>query len=402
MIKEYFLAKSIAAAVIAVLWGALVCGSIASLTGDSISSFLPSRENEAVFDKAYMTRINGTLTENVLGRSGFLNLYGLLQRFLDKNEENNFEIVKDEQGFGHYMYFGEKGRLDSELVERVAALQAAAATQNTKVVSVIPLDRSIAGYTTFAKGIPNGYFNERGDLYAAALQEKGIPFLDLREAAKESALDPTGLFFRTDHNWRVETAFWAYVELVHYLEKTQGFQADAFYLNKANYNFIRYSDYLGAMGRKTGKFYLGLDSFTLVYPKFSTNFFLEIDEGTNKTTSYEGRFEKSLLSQYPFATEADLFDPSKDKYSAYLHGYYPVGHIVNKNNPTGPKALFIKDSFAHPVIAFFANLCSEVWIIDPQQYKGSLESVMAGKRIDYVFLLFSLPDTVKEAVPLYR
>lgn len=408
MIKRFFAVKIITASCVVLLWYAFVITNmimfLPKIEKDIRSDFTtaPAEAGNVVTGKLYIDKINYYISENVWMRYQLINIYGLLQRLMGKNEENNFEVVKDEQGFGHYMFFGTKGSLDPVIVPRIVRLQQAISNRNTKLVAIVPLERSIPGYTSLATGLPDGHFNEQGDLYVADLQRNGIAYLDLRTKLQNSGLEASQLFFATDHHWRIETAFWAYTEIAGYLNQKFGFPVNPFYLKKENYNFTLYKNsFVGSIGRKTGIYYLGVDDFTLIYPKFPTEYSLTVDYGKNRSFTAQGRFEESLIASYPFTSETDPFDPFKDKYSAYLYGNYRLGHIVNKNNPTGPKVLFIKDSMAPPVAAFLSGLCSEIWMLDPRYYPEGIEDFIASTELDYIILMFSLPTLTPEFFPFY-
>jgi hypothetical protein len=113
----------------------------------------------------------------------------------------------------------------------------------------------------------------------------------------------------------------------------------------------------------------------------------------------EGRFEETLLSYVPFRNGVSPFNTYYDKYSSYLSGDYRLAHIVNENNPNGPKVLFIKDSIARPVAAFLSTMCSEVWLVDPRYYKDNIEDFVGQHQLDYIFVMFLPQDITLEFFP---
>ena len=169
-----------------------------------------------------INQIDSSINENAMERYAFVDAYGYLQRLLNKNEESNFEVVKDTEGKLHYTYFTTEPQDTSELVERVRNLADAVETKKTKVIYVLPPDKYIRGYTTFAKGIPYHMSNETADGFLAGLEENGIPYLDLRENLSESGRDLSEAFYVTDHHWTIQTAFWAAGELSDWLNESFG------------------------------------------------------------------------------------------------------------------------------------------------------------------------------------
>ncbi len=100
-----------------------------------------------------------------------------------------------------------------------------------------------------------------------------------------------------------------------------------YYRDKENYNSIVYpKSFLGSMGRKTGILYGGIDDFTLIYPKFKTNYTYYTDSKSQKF-ELKGRFEESLILSYPFNADLNLMDGQSDKYFTYLLGNRPLVKI---------------------------------------------------------------------------
>ncbi len=403
MVKIFFRIKIFTAFVLLVCWYSFSLVNVVASFSKIHEGFLNDLKNnkeQGFFAQSQtnLQQLNYHLNENVYKRYAFIEAYGFLQRLLDKKEENNFEVVQDEQGLEHYQYFGKNGDVDPCLGERVKKLESFA-QQKTKVIAIIPPEKDIPEYTIYETGLPNGYYNERADAYIRDLTQKQIAALDLRKDIEASSLDKSKLFFKTDHHWRSETAFWAYQDLADYLKDHYGFPINPAYLNKDNWNFLTYRNvFLGSMGRKIGRYYSGIDDITLIYPKFNTDYEMRMEYNKDMVLFPKGRFEEALLSYVPFRNERDPFDTYYDKYSSYLSGDYPLAHIVNKNS-AGPKVLFIKDSIARPVAAFLSTLCSEVWLIDPRYYQDSMDDFVSTHDLDYIFIMFLPQDITPDFFP---
>lgn len=402
MVKSFFRIKIFTAFILIGCWyGFSVVNFVTSfpkIQDGFLNDIRNKKEDSIAQSQTYIQQLNYHLNENVYKRYAFIELYGFLQRLMGKKEENNFEVVQDDQGQAHYQYFGKNGDVDPRLAERVKNLESFAQPQ-TKVIAIVPPEKDIRGYTTYERGLPNGYFNEKADAYIQDLQQQQIAVLDLRKDLATSSLDQSELFFKTDHHWRIETAFWAYQDLARYLNSHYGFVVDPVYLNKENWNFLTYKNaFLGSMGRKTGSFYSGIDDITLIYPKFNTDYDMRMEYSKDMVLFPKGRFEETLLSYVPFRNGLDPFDTYYDKYSAYLMGDYPLAHIVNKNSH-GPKVLFIKDSMARPVAAFLSTMCSEVWLIDPRYYKDSIDDFVTMHELDYIFVMYLPQDITIDFFP---
>lgn len=348
---------------------------------------------------ALIASIDTIVNENAFAKYSCIELYGYIQDVLYKNEENDFEVVKDKNGFLHYMYFENKAKDTSNLVDSLKTFQNELLNQNTNFMYVMPPDKYIEGYTEISTGLPYHYANETADDFLARLQKEGISYLDYRQKLGESGIPYEKLFYQTDHHWTIETAFWAYTSLLDYLENEydQTFKHKEYYTDLNNYNCITYpNSFIGSMGRKTGTLYSGVDDFTLIYPKFVTDFSYDIETG-DVQLSMEGRFDEALLVMEPFIYKGNKYDVQADKYSSYLYGNQGIAHIKNNLNTEGPKVLIVKDSFMVPVAAFLSTVCSDVYLVDPRYYEGNIIDFTNDiEELDYVMVAFSPQDLTEE------
>lgn len=341
--------------------------------------------------------LDTAINENTYERYKFIEAYGYLQKLMGKNEEGNFEVVKDYDNILHYTYFTSGPKNTEEFAVKTKIFKDKIKNQNTKIIYLMTPDKYIQGKTKLENGLPYNYANEAADKYIGFLKDKNIDYIDLRENIVQRNLEPEELFFKTDHHWNIQTAFDQYKQLINILNTTyeMNVDEDGFYRNSDNYNYITYKNsYIGSMGRKCGKYYDGIDDFTLVFPKFETSYSFY-----SRTNEYEidteGRFEEALLSVHTLNNDKSEYSLDSDKYSTYLFGNQGEVHITNNNNKNGLKVLFIKDSFAVPLSAFFSNVCSDTYLIDPRYYDKNLVDFANSKEFDIIFVSFT-PQSISE------
>ncbi|MCY6957284.1 DHHW family protein [Clostridium brassicae] len=350
--------------------------------------------------KEYILNIEHNVNENIYGKYKFIEAYGYVQKLMDKNEFSNFEVVKDTEGKLHFTYFANKPNPTEQLVAKLKDFQRNIKSPKTKLLYLMTPDKYIKGYTKFPKGIPYDYSNETADQFLNQLKLQGINSIDLREGILESGIKREDLFFNTDHHWKIETAFWGFKKLVKDMNKKYSLQLDKdnFYTDINNYNIIKYDNvFIGSMGRKTGKYYADADDFSLIYPKFKTNYDFNFENNFMKGT-FIGRFEEALVGVNPIR-KYDVYGSHgiiADKYFSYLYGNQPFAHIHNKQNSNGLKVLFIKDSLAVPLISFFSTTCSDVYLIDPRYYKKDALDFINNTQLDFVVVSYSPQDLVDE------
>lgn len=350
---------------------------------------------------ALSTNLNSTTNNDVFAKYAYIEAYGYLQDLLDKKEINNFEVVKANDGSLHYTYFTNGPNNVDTIVARMARLKDAAVKDGSKVMYVMTPDKYIVGTTQFEKGIPYNYANETADNFLAGLNKKGVDTLDFRTLMKQDGIYTPDSFYKTDHHWKVQTAFWAFTKFVDVLGSKYGLQFPnkSLYTNLSNYNQVTYKgSYLGSMGRKEGILYSGAEDFTFIYPKFDTKFYFYAQNGSDEVKT-QGRFEQAITFTSLLSGKGDIYDANNDKYFTYMDGNPGFVEIHNFNEPKGPKVLFIKDSLMVPVASFFALGCSNVYMIDPRYYTGNILDVIAKYKFDYVFVSYSPQNLTEQFFP---
>lgn len=340
-------------------------------------------------------QVNTAIDENVVGRYYFIDAYGYMQLILGKEEESNFEVVKDHDGKLYYTYFTTEINDISEEAAKTKKLADAVEDEDTTLIYVMPPAKYIHGYTEFSTGIPYNLANETADDFLNRLEEYGVDYIDLRDYLDESGIPMSEVFYNTDHHWKIQTAFWAASQFCDVLEERYGeeLDPDGYYKDINNYNVITYEDiFLGSMGRKTGRFYTEVDDFTLLYPKYTTNYILE--NSISGDLQFTGRFEESLIAT-PVIRQSDKpFDT--DMYGMYLYGNPAFTHIENLDHPDGIRICIIKDSFAVPFSAFASLRCNTIDLIDPRFFEEDYYETIEAGDYDYVVLLFSPENIVEE------
>lgn len=349
--------------------------------------------------------IESTANENIYAEYSFVDGYGFIQRLMDKNEANNFEVIKDKQGFLHYTSFGNQTNSMYDFAARIESLKNSIKSKDTKFIYLMQPDKYIKGYSELPTGIPYNYANENADKFLELLNKNNINTIDLRENLTKSEISVDKLFFKTNNYWKIETAFWEFGQLVNNLNNKYSVNLDEnkFYTDKENYNFITYANsYVGSMGRQAGIFYGGVDDFTLVYPKFKTSY-TYYSKNEEQEMTLDGRFEEALLAVSPFKVKKEKYQLEEDKYYAYLFGNREFVHIKNKDNINGAKILLVKDSYTLPLAAFLSTVCSDIYLVDPRYYKEDITSLVNSiDNLDIVFVSFSPQDLTEEFFQFYK
>lgn len=236
------------------------------------------------------------------------------------------------------------------------------------------------------------YTNDKIDLFVDELNSRGVDLLDFREEIHHAGIDQADLYFKTDHHWKPEGAFWCFGKTAEVLNEQYGFSINSQHTDLANYNVDVYKNwFLGSIGKRVGTIWAGTDDISLITPKFETNFTFQIP---SKKVKKSGSFDKALIS-YGQINEKDYYN--KNPYAAYTGGDFPLNNIKNHNNPNGKKVLLVRDSYACAFSPFLALACSELDIIDLRHYKEkSLMAYIEETKPDMVLMLYHT-TSIREA-----
>lgn len=267
-------------------------------------------------------------------------------------------------------------------VECIYQLYLAAQETDSSFLYVVAPAR---GYEdTFPAGVAN-YEKSNYDRFTQALTEKGIPLLNIREEMKTDGLTDLVAFYKSDHHWTAETAFWAVGKICEKLKSDCGLEYDDFYLDLDNYDVTVYENwFLGGLTDKVGRWFTPdvADDFALITPGFSTDLVVECPfEGTYR----QGNFVETALDMNALASRSGA-------YAVYSGGDFGLHILKNNTLPDGKKVLLIRDSFAMPVIPFLSLAFSEVHAIDmrrnfPEAF--SVAKYMSEIKPDYVIILYT-------------
>ncbi len=359
-------------------------------TGEQVAN---NGEEEYLYKK-----IERTMEENFIGKEIFVEGYGYIQQLMKKNEFSNFDIVKDENNNLHYSYFDDGENDMDEIINRTATLKEFLDERDIAYLHVVPSSKN-SEINKFETGIPMPLDNETVDTFLEGMDKEKIEYLDLRTLMMSNGLPDDEQFFKTDHHWTIQACFWAFTEIVERLneEYDAGLDPDEYYTNIDNYNKVLYENsFLGSLGRKTGINYGGVDDFTLITPKYETDY-------TNTTMRIDGsldnnfgEFEGVIVNMDPFQNVYKLKETNSDKYFTYLSGNWPYVSVTNNNVENDKKLLLIKDSYAVPVASFLTTTFKQVDLVDPRYIQEPIEDIIERNEYDYVVTLFSLPNYTEE------
>lgn len=334
-------------------------------------------------------KLEESLTGDMYAKMNLIEVFSYTNVLLDKREINNFEYIKDENGSLHYAQFYKEH--DTEIFEyamRINRLKDYVSENGTNVMFVVAPSKFLLSSDTLRMGLPINNPQENVNELLFYLNRLGIDTLDLNNYIPNGTVTYEDSFYRTDHHWSVDAAYYSSQILADRLTADYGLDMDTdTYLSDDAYTRVTYKDgMLGSMGRDTGICFSGLDDFTAYYPNFRMNFYRYCIEDYDIKYEFEGDITETLYSLDQLCSSEDIYEVSQ--YGIYLNELEVYEHIVNRENPNGPKILFIRDSYFSPVITFLAPMCSEidaVWNMDKSKHVD-IDEIISENTYDVIIL----------------
>lgn len=335
-------------------------------------------------------RVNGaidslekTIDNDTYRREVYIDFYGWIQKSMGKR------VIVD-IGYGD-LYRTKYGQIAyavpkqdvSEPIESMLRLKKELDSHGIPLLYVQAPFKLPAGEQLLPENVKD-HANENTDHFLKGLAAGGIDLLDLRTDYWSKGLDQNQLFYNTDHHWTINGAFLGYQEIAAKLNQSYGLNIDEEYTDLANYDQKLYKDfYIGSMGRRVGEAYGGTDDFTLITPKFDTDYTVyERDYGGEKI--FKGNFKEAVLTNSYLDEKAPL---DTNRYAAY-HGDNAELRFVNHNVNNG-KILIIKDSFGLPIYCFLSTGIHEVRALDLRLFKDSVAEYAEKYDPDVVIILYN-------------
>lgn len=196
----------------------------------------------------------------------------------------------------------------------------------------------------------------------------GITAVDLYSKLDEAAEAGEDLYFKTDHHWNMDGAYYGYKS---FMEATEGEAAQ-----KSDFARKERGNFFGTLYQKASARVNISEQDSLFYYDTTENKDISIvmkDVKDGKTVEY--------------GKNAKLFDDTKDDYLFFLGGDNPLVEITNNSAANEKTLVVIKDSYANAMVPWLINNYKRVILIDPRSYKGSLTDEIAAYNADELLVI---------------
>lgn len=356
--------------------------------------YLPSNYNNFDIIKASIKSTEKGVNDSVVNRNSFINLNGLIHKLNGSKIVDDVDLMNTvyKMDNGQLTFNYPNDNMDLKL-ENLKQLHAKLTRKDIKMLYI----QAPFKLNKYEDNLPWGIedtTNINTDIMIDCLKKNNIPFLDLRNSILKDKLVHSDLFYNTDHHWKIETALWANKQVL--LELNQRFgmnnNLNTVEINKFHSIEIKNS-FLGAQGRRVGKYYGGVDDFTYLIPKFDTSYHVEFyNSKGEKDLEKDGSFKETIIIDKLVQEDSSI---ETNRYAVYFGGDWPLVKIINSDVNSG-NVLILQDSFGLPFSAFMSLNFRNTDIIDLRHFKEkSLNDYLEENEYELVLFLYN-PSAYRE------
>lgn len=267
-----------------------------------------------------INKTNEIYSSNVAFSDEFIELWSETQSLSNAQLLDDAEygvLIKDSNGS---LYFPAADVDVSKYAQNTVNFAKKLKEKETPFVYIQAPNKYLKGYTEEIVSEYN-FSNKNADEFITMIKENNVDVLDLRELIIKENLNREELFYKTDHHWTTDTAFWAFTKIVEYMNLAYNLNIDenGFYTNINNYKKEFMEDcFLGSLGRRVGKSVSGLDDYTFIEPNFETDYKIYNGIASKEKTIFEGDFSKAIAKEKILANQ----DVTVNKHAAYFEWDY--------------------------------------------------------------------------------
>ena len=229
--------------------------------------------------------------------------------------------------------------------------------------------------------------NENEDALLAALEKRGVTYLDMRKEMLDAGLDWYGSWYKTDVHWTTETGLWAAGIVADHLNRVAKMNFDPDYFSRESYSIKTYKDAMfGTQGATVTHTNAKPEDYVTIFPTFDTDFSVEIP-----TKSYNERGDyKNTLYDLTLLENGLKYKGEKNLYLTTRWQNDSLGIVKNNcaTNNKDKKILILQDSFGWYLTTYLACDVGEIDMIHPMKFTGSIRAYVETMKPDAVVVLY--------------
>ena len=312
--------------------------------------------------------------DQIPGRDAWISLQSFVETALLQKTQSGGILLGDKGQMFDRTY----GLVSSEertLPRNIAAVASLAARCPGKVyVMVAPAASSIYPERVPAHAPLLQEESYLGQIQAAVEQAGGV-YLPLEDAL--SAHKDEYIYYRTDHHWTTQGAYYAYSELCGAL----GLEP----FDRAAHTAVDVPDFYGTFYSRARTWNAQPDTLTYYDLDNPLTIYTVTGPGMPTEGQTTGLYDLDKLDVY-------------DKYAAFLHGNNGLSRVEGDGEG---RILVIKDSYANSFVPFLTANYAQIDVVDLRNYNYGLDALIAENGYDQILVLYSF-DSFKSDPYLYR
>ena len=312
--------------------------------------------------------------DQIPGRDAWISLQSFVETALLQKTQSGGILLGDKGQMFDRTY----GLVSSEertLPRNIAAVASLAARCPGKVyVMVAPAASSIYPERVPAHAPLLQEESYLGQIQAAVEQAGGV-YLPLKDAL--SAHKDEYIYYRTDHHWTTQGAYYAYSELCSAL----GLEP----FDRAAHTAVDVPDFYGTFYSRARTWNAQPDTLTYYDLDNPLTIYTVTGPGMPTEGQTTGLYDLDKLDVY-------------DKYAAFLHGNNGLSRVEGDGEG---RILVIKDSYANSFVPFLTANYAQIDVVDLRNYNYGLDGLIAENGYDQILVLYSF-DSFKSDPYLYR
>ena len=261
------------------------------------------------------------------------------------------------------------------------------------------LPRNIAAVTSLASRYPGKVYTMVVPSAATIYPERvpvGAPLLDETVYLKQiqTAVEEAGgtfvsvaqtlsdhrdeyIYYRTDHHWTTQGAYYAYSQLCSLLGLTP--------FDLSAHQAVEVPDFYGTFYSRARTWNAQPDTLTYYQLDNPLTIYTVTGPGMPEAGNTTGLYDLSKLEVY-------------DKYAAFLHGNNGMSRVEGDGEGS---ILVIKDSYANSFVPFLTANYADIDVVDLRNYNYGLDTLIDQNDYDQILVLYSF-DSFKSDPYLYR
>ena len=340
----------------------------------------------------YTSKFESYFSDQFPFREELSELYSKIQLAFGKNKVKNYYVLEN----NWIMPTPIKSISDEELKDRakeINELSEVAVKSNKKVYyASTPHKESMLThlYTKYTGGLENATDNK--NKFKNYLDLDNINFIDIDEdfLNKFNESEREKLYFKTDHHWNGIGAYEGFKSIIENMDEINNVSWDKY----TKTNFDR-GYFLGSYNMNLNNLVKEDESIPYVHLK---------DKPDYEYYKYDGKKETKIK-------EEDVVATRKNEKEILYGGAYMFGNacnilkIRNEDALSDKKILILRDSYQAPTSWLFADIFSEVQLVDPRYTKElnlSMDEIIRNSDADIVMFMYnstdfkSMIDVIKE------